>query len=422
MADVGVIGAGYVGMATALGFARLGHRVVIGEADPDRVEALRSGTVPFYEPGMSQLFSEVVAKEFLSFTGDNAEAATGRDAVYVCVPTPEGDDGRVDLAAMEQAVRSIAVAAGTAPIVIKSSIPPGTSRLVSSWLEEEGSIAPIVINPEFLQEGSAIRDVTKPKRIVIGSDDRAAAEVVAKLHQRLGAPVVMTDPTSAELTKYASNAMLATRLTFVNAVAHFAEAVGADVADVLTGMGYDPRIGRHYLRPGPGYGGSCFPKDLRALVKVADDLGHDFQLLEAVVATNDQQLDRVVAKLVGAIGDLQGKTVALWGLAFKGGTGDTRSSPAVELAKKIVAAGGSVVAADPKAEVDLEGVSLASDPVAAAAGADAILVATEWEDFTAIDPHEVRAVVTNPVVIDARNLLDKDAYLAAGFDYRGLGR
>lgn len=418
-----MIGAGYVGLATAAGLAAIGHRVTVGEADEHRVGELRAGRVPLREPGLAELVAAGMGAGLLEFTSDNAAAAGGADAVFLAVPTPEGRGGSADLSALEAAIDSIAaVVSDPAAVVVKSSVPPGSTRRLAAYLSKSGSDAPLVLSPEFLQEGHAVEGILHPHRVVIGSHDRRALRLVAALHEPFGAPIIETDPESAALTKYAANAYLATRLTFVNTVAHLAESVGADVGAVLDGLALDPRIGPHYLRPGPGYGGSCFPKDLRALVAAADAYGHDLKLVKAVVETNDDQLDRVVAKTAAAVGGLSGKVVALLGLAFKGGTEDTRGSPAVALARRLVGAGAAVRAYDPAAGVDLHGVTLAPDALSAATGADAVLIATEWPEFAEIDPRRLAAVMRGTVVVDARNLLDRETVLAAGLVYRGLGR
>ncbi len=420
---VAVLGAGYVGLTTAAGFAHAGHRVRVGEADPLRLAALQAGKVPIAEPGLAELVAAGVAAGRLAFYGDNAVAVAGAEAVFVAVPTPEGEGGEVDLSFVLAALQSVAaVVSPPTPIVVKSSVPPGTTARLGAALRSLGCAAPLVVNPEFLQEGRAVPDVLHPYRVVVGSDDRQAAALVGELHAPFGAPVLLTGAASAELAKYASNAYLATRLTFVNVIAHLAEAVGADVADVLGALALDPRVGPHYLRPGPGYGGSCFPKDVRALVAAAAAHGHDLKLLRSVVETNEDQLDRVVAKVRAAAGGLDGKVVGLLGLAFKGGTADTRNSPAVALAVRLASAGARVQAFDPAARADLPGVEVVPDAVAAAAGADVLLVATEWPEFAALDPAALAAVMRGRVVVDARNLLDREAVAAAGLEYRGLGR
>ena len=412
-----------MGLTTAAGFAHIGHRVRVGEADPGRLAGLQAGRIPIDEPGLAPLVAAGVASGRLSFHAGNSEAVADAEAVFVAVPTPEGPGGEADLSAVRSALESVAsLVRPPTPLVLKSSVPPGSTARLASLLAGLGCVAPLVVNPEFLQEGRAVSDVLHPCRVVVGSDDPAAAALVAELHAPFGAPVVRTGAASAELTKYASNAYLATRLTFVNSIAHLAEAVGADIGDVLEALALDPRVGPHYLRPGPGYGGSCFPKDVRALVAAAAGQGLDLKLLRAVVEANDDQLDRVVAKVRAAVGELEGAVVGLLGLAFKGGTADTRSSPAVALAVRLVAAGARVRAYDPAARVDLPGVEVVPDAVAAAAGADVVLVATEWPEFAALDPEALAAVMRGRVVVDARNLLDREAVARAGLEYRGLGR
>jgi UDPglucose 6-dehydrogenase len=421
---IAVLGAGYVGLAAAAGFSHLGHTVRIGEADPSRLAALRRGVVPISEPGLADLIRDGAAAGRLEFFGDNARAVEGAAAVFVAVPTPEGEDGAVDLRFVEAALDSIApnVAPATA-IVIKSSIPPGSAEVLTAGLRRRGVPSPLVVNPEFLQEGSALEGVLHPYRVVIGGDDPDAVALVAELHEPLGVPIITTNPASAELTKYAANSYLAMRLTFVNAMAHLAEDVGADVGDVLRGLAHDPRIGDHYLRPGPGYGGSCFPKDVRALVAAASEHGHDLQLLRTVVETNHAQIDRVVNKVVAGLGgSITGAVVGLLGLAFKGGTDDARSSPAVALADRLLAAGARVQAFDPGARVERDGLDQVPDAMSAAKGADALLLATEWPQFADLDLARMRAVMRGRLLVDARNMLDPAAARAAGFDYHGLGR
>jgi UDPglucose 6-dehydrogenase len=412
---IAVVGAGHVGLATAAGFARVGHRVRVGESDPERLSALKAGIPPFAEPGLAALVSEGVASGLLSFHGDNGEASAGVEAVFVAVPTPEGVGGAADLSFIVEALRSLVGSVfPPTPIVIKSSVPPGASARLASALADMGCAAPLVVNPEFLQQGRAVEDVLHPYRVVVGGGDAAACRLVADLHVPFGSPIVVTDAASAELAKYAANAYLATRLTFVNSLTHLAEAVGADIGPVLESLALDPRVGGHYLRPGPGYGGSCFPKDLRALVAAAAEHGHDLVLLRAVV--------EVMGKVRAAAGQLQDRVIGLLGLAFKAGTDDTRNSPAVALALRLVEAGARVQAFDPAARADLEGVAVVSDAIAAARGADVLVVATEWPEFARIDPSVLAAAMRGRVVVDARNLLDREAVIAAGLEYRGLGR
>jgi UDPglucose 6-dehydrogenase len=420
---VAVVGAGYVGLTTAAGFASLGHTVRVSEADAARLAELEEGRLPFSEPGLAELVGDAVASGHLTFGTDNAEAVAGADVVFVAVPTPEGIEGAVDLSAVQAALASIAgVVASPTPIVMKSSVPPGSWEMIEAMLADLDCDAPVVVNPEFLQEGRAIQDVLHPYRVVIGSRHRAAADLVAELHRPLKAPVIITDPASAELAKYASNAYLATRLTFVNTIANLAETVNANIDDVIEAIRLDPRIGSHYLRPGPGYGGSCFPKDVRALVAAAARRGHDLLLLRSVVETNDYQLARVVAKVRDAAGGLGGKVVGLLGLAFKDGTADVRGSPALALAELFIDGGALVQAYDPAARVNLAGLTQHDDALAAVSGADVVVVATEWPEFSTIDMEKVAAVMRGAVIVDSRNMLDPETVAAAGLEYRGLGR
>jgi UDPglucose 6-dehydrogenase len=420
---IAVVGAGRVGLTTAAGFAHAGFRVRVGEADPDRLGALRAGIMPFAEPGLGSLVADGVAAGLLSFHAANGEAAAGAEAVFVAVPTPEGVGGAADLSFVVDALGSlVGVVVPPTPIVIKSTVPPGTSTRLVSVLADLGCLAPLVVNPEFLQQGRAVEDVLHPSRVVVGGNDPAACSLVADLHSPFGSPILVMDAASAELAKYAANAYLATRLTFVNSLTHLAEAVGADIGPVLDALALDPRVGGHYLQPGPGYGGSCFPKDVRALVAAAAEHGHDPALLRAVVEANERQLDRVLDKVRAGAGRLQDRVIGLWGLAFKAGTDDTRNSPAVALALRLVEAGARVQAFDPAARADLEGVAVASDAIAAARGADVLVVATEWPEFARINPSLLAAAMRGRVVVDARNLLDREAVIAAGLEYRGLGR
>ncbi len=420
---VAVLGAGYVGLTTAAGFAHIGHTVRVGESAPERLATLEAGGVPISEPGMDDLLRAGVGGGRITFHAANPDAVAGADVVFIAVPTPEGPGGVVDLSSVHTALESIGGFLDQgAPVVVKSSVPPGSAEIIRRAMDEAGIGNPLVINPEFLQEGRAVEGVLRPHRVVIGGADTEAVALVAELHEPLGAPIVRTDAASAELTKYAANSYLATRITFVNSIAHLAEDVGADVEAVLDGLSHDPRIGGHYLRPGPGYGGSCFPKDVRALVRAAEAHGHDLRMLRTVVETNDAQLGRVVGKLSAGLGNLVGKTVAMLGIAFKGGTDDTRSSPAIALADRILAAGATVRAFDPAATVERDGLELAGDEVEAASGADALLIATEWPQFADLDLEAIAAVMRGRLIVDARNMLDRDAAIAAGFDYRGLGR
>jgi UDPglucose 6-dehydrogenase len=420
--DIAVIGAGYVGLVTGGGLAKLGHRVRIGEANLQRVEALRSGDTPIFEKGLPELLREAKSQGRISFHSSNLEAVEGAGFVFLCLPTPEGPDGRADLRYINTVVDELAGAVGEGAIfVIKSTVPPGTVAGLRKRLADNGSTARIVSHPEFLREGRAVEDFLDPDRIVVGAYDPVDAQAVADLYRAVDTQVVTTDPISAEMIKYASNSYLAARLTFVNTLANLCEAVGADVMDVLTGMGLDHRIGPHFLQPGPGYGGSCFPKDTIALIAVAEDAGYDFELLRAVIAADNEQRRRLAEKVRQAAGGgLLGRRIGMWGVAFKAGTDDVRESPALRVAQLLLDEGAEIVAYDPEARADL--VTMAPSAVEAARDADVLLVATEWPEFAEVDMTEVASVMKGYRVVDSRNLLDPTAVRAAGLDYWGLGR
>ena len=357
----------------------------------------------------------------LSFVLGSEKAVRDADFVYLCVPTPQTAEGSADLRYLTAAAKQISPNLQPGTIVVnKSTVPVGSTLLVEQALGR--SDIPVVSNPEFLREGSAVDDFLHPDRVVIGSDDEAAASHVASLYVDCGAPIMVTDPASAETCKYAANAFLAAKLSFTNAIAAVCEAVGADVNDVLLGMGYDHRIGHEFLRPGPGWGGSCFPKDSKAIISIAEDAGYDFALMRGVIQANDEQFDRIVRK-VESVTSLDGATVGVLGIAFKAGTDDTRESPAIEVMKRLLAKGAMVKAYDPAVtSLNLDGVDVVDNAYAACDGASAIVVATEWDEFTSLDFDRVGTLVAERNMIDARNLLDRDALTKRGFTYQGVGR
>ncbi|MBW3627157.1 MAG: UDP-glucose/GDP-mannose dehydrogenase family protein [Actinobacteria bacterium] len=423
------MGTGYVGLTTGAYLAHLGHTVVCADVVPEKVERLNRGEVPILEAGLEELVREGLDAGRLSFILGAAAAVGEAEFVFLCVPTPQGDDGSADLTYLRRAVEQIAPALQPECIVInKSTVPVGSTRVVEQALGRDDVF--VVSNPEFLREGSAVHDCLHPDRIVIGSEDQAAAMRVAELFERLRAPLVITDPPSAETIKYASNAFLATKVSFVNALANVCEAVGADVGEVVLGMGYDRRIGFEFLRPGPGWGGSCFPKDTRAMVRIAEDAGYDFDLLRGVIAVNDEQYERMADKVERmAGGSLEGTVVAAWGLTFKARTDDLRDSPAIEVIRRLRRRGARVRAYDPAVDhhaagdrPQLEGIEVAADPYAACDGADVMVLLTEWDEFRWVDFEKVAAVMRRSRIVDTRNLLDAPALRRQGFDYTGLGR
>ncbi len=425
---VAVIGAGYVGLPTAATLAHFGHSVVLAERDEGKLALLRSGRMPIVEAGLEELAAEGVGAGRLSFTNSAVQAVAGADFVFLCVPTPQRADGSADVSYVESAAKEIATHLSRNAIVVnKSTVPVGSATLVDQMIGRAD--VRVVSNPEFLREGTAVHDSLNPERIVVGADDPAAAASVGELFSATGAPLIVTDTTTSETIKYASNAFLATKLSFVNALAGLCEEVGADARDVLLGLGYDKRIGFEFLRPGPGWGGSCLPKDTRALLHIAAKAGYDFSLLAGTIASNDEQLARVVRKVEAAAGGtLAGVPVAVWGLTFKANTDDRRDSPSVQVTRRLVDLGARVRAFDPTVEVqedppeDLRGLELEGDPYAAAAGARVLVVLTEWDAFRWLDYERVYSEMTAPAVVDARNLLDPAALRRIGFTYSGIGR
>jgi UDPglucose 6-dehydrogenase len=428
---VAVIGSGYVGLTIAACFAHLGHDVVCADIDADRIERLRKSEVPILEAGLPELVAEGLRSRRLQFVVGAPNASRGAEVVFLCVQTPQGDDGAADLSYVEAVAREIASTLGPNTVVVnKSTVPVGSTRFVQRVLSQAGVSSDgvtVASNPEFLREGQAVHDFMHPDRIVIGCENPEAAVRVSDLYKGLSAPVLVTDPASAEMIKYASNAFLATKVSFINAIANLCEALDADVREVAIGMGYDERVGFQFLHPGPGYGGSCFPKDVSALLHMSHDAGYNFELLAGVVDVNRSQHERMVEKVrVAAGGTLAGRVVAAWGLTFKADTDDLRDSPALAIARQLLDAGATVQAYDPaageKARALAPGLDLRSDPYDAATGADVLAVLTEWDAFRWLDFDRVAAAMRTPTIVDARNLLDPLAMRRRGFAYDGVGR
>ena len=442
-----VVGAGYVGLTTAACFAHLGHDVICADIDRAKVASLSAGVVQIREDDLERLVSEGIAQRRLRFVISAAAVAATCDFVFLCVPTPLRADGETELSYLMSALDSVATNLRPGAVVVtKSTVPVGTAPKIGAALGRTD--VALASNPEFLREGSAVADFLAPDRIVIGAEDHAVARRVAALYKSVDAPLILCDPTSAETVKYAANAFLAAKVSFVNALAAVCEAVDADVDSVLEGVGTDHRIGSAYLQPGPGWGGSCLPKDTRALVGVASDAGYVFDLLEGVIAVNEQQLDRVVAKVAraahGGTGservesaseelDLDGIAVALLGLTFKAGTDDLRGSPAIRVAERLRDGGAHLVAYDPALggnldeRPDLEaqlpdGLILSNSALEAVRGTHVAVVLTEWPEFGALDWARAAGEMATARIVDARNMLDPDTLRAAGFLYEGLGR
>lgn len=425
---VAVIGVGYVGLTTAVCLAHLGNRVMAVDVDARKVELMSAGRPPILEEGLEELMRAGIDSGLLTFTTDSSAAAAGADFVFLCVPTPQGADGAADLRFVEQASAQIAphLKAG-AVVVTKSTVPVGSAGKVIAALGRPDTS--VVSNPEFLREGNAVHDWLHPDRVVIGSEDRSAGERLAQLYEPLGAPVIITDPASSETIKYACNAFLAAKVSFVNAIANLCSAVGADAVDVIRGMSYDRRIGADHLAPGPGWGGSCFPKDTSALIRIAEDHGYDFALLREVVAANDAQFDSVARRIEAAGGgNLDGMTVAAWGLTFKAGTDDLRDSPALSVLSRVCSRGAAVRAWDPTRPDPADdhlaplGLEMAEDPYSACRGADVLVVLTEWPEFREYRLADAAAVMSRPALVDTRNMFQPAEARAAGLTYVGMGR
>jgi UDPglucose 6-dehydrogenase len=415
---LGVFGAGWVGLVTAACFAELGHDVSVRDVVPERVEQLRARKLPFHEPGLAELIER--NGERLRFTLDADELKTEAGIFFCCVDTPPTPSGDADLSSVLSVVDDLGDP-GEATLVMKSTVPVGTGERIRRELPERVGY---VSNPEFLAEGRALEDFMHPDRIVIGDYEEQHGDRVAGLYDGFDAPIVRTKVPSAEMIKLASNAFLATRVSFINEIANVCEAVGANVDDVARGMGLDKRVGTSYLRPGLGYGGSCFPKDVSFLKLLAGNSGYHFQLVNAVIEVNELQKRRVVNKLKQHLGELEGKTVAMLGLAFKPDTDDMRDAPSLVLASRLLAEGAQVRAWDPlvAGHPELDGVAVEPTMLDALRGADAAVIVTEWPELVGVATQEAREAMRTPVLIDGRNLLDPDAARAAGFTYEGIGR
>ncbi len=427
---IAVIGSGYVGLTTGACLASLGHRVVCADVDEAKVARLSGGEVSILEPGLPELVTEGLAAGRLRFVvGAAAAVGQGPDAaevVFLCVPTPMGSGGAADLSAVESVATEVRALLPPGCVVVnKSTVPVGTAARTARLLGRPD--VTVVSNPEFLREGSAVEDFLNPDRIVVGCDAQDAAERVAALYARLGAPTVLTDAASAELVKYAANCFLAMKLSYVNAVAELCERFGADVLDVTEGIGYDRRIGQAFLQPGPGWGGSCLPKDTHALLQVCAAVDFDFGLLRASLDTNTRQQHRMVDKVRDAVGgSLAGQRVGLLGLTFKAGTADLRDSPALTVAALLAAEGAELIGYDPAVPAAVPGMTddlqVTDDPVKVASGAAALVVLTEWPEFRVLDWGRLAELVERRIVIDTRNLLDADVLGRVGFEVRAIGR
>jgi UDPglucose 6-dehydrogenase len=423
MARIAFFGAGYAGLVSGACFAELGHTVVVRDVVPERVEALQAGRIPFYEPGLEELVARNA--ERLSFTLSMDEALDGSEFLFVCVGTPPTASGDANLSAVWSVIEDLPQDLGAVVLVMKSTVPVGTGEKVRAELDRRGLTEVAYAScPEFLAEGTAVRDFLESDRVVVGAFEPAHGEAVAALHQGLDTTVVQMEVPSAEMVKLAANAYLATRVSFINEIANVCELVGADVEDVARGMGLDRRIGTHYLRAGIGFGGSCFPKDMSFLKLLAGNSGYHFHLVSSVIEVNELQIRRPVAKVQRHLGSLRGKRVALLGLAFKANTDDLREAPSLVLAARFLAEGAEVIAWDPVVDAReiLHGVGFADSAAAALDGADAAILVTEWPELRELPWAELRATMRTPLVIDGRNYLDSEEMRAAGYAYEAMGR
>jgi UDPglucose 6-dehydrogenase len=422
MSKVGIFGAGWVGLVTGSCFADLGHDVVIRDVVPEKIDGLREGRVPFHEQDVPALLERNA--ERLSYTLDVGDVADC-EFLFICVDTPPTYSGDADLSRVWTVIDELPELTGHPIVVMKSTVPVGTGDKVRAGLDERGlEHVGYVSNPEFLAEGRAVADCMRPDRIVVGGFEPEDADAVAGLYAGIDAPVVRSDVNSAEMIKLAANAFLMTRISFINEIANVCEATGADVVKVAEGVGLDRRLGPHFLNAGIGYGGSCFPKDSLALKQLASNSGYHFQLLSAVIEVNELQKRRVIGKLKRHLGSLDGKTVALLGLAFKANTDDMREAPSIVLASRLLAEGAEVRAWDPVADGRKlpKGVDVVAGVADAVRGADAAVIVTEWDELKGLASPSVRDSMANPLIVDGRNLLDPDETRRAGFVYEGIGR
>ncbi|MEI2701710.1 MAG: UDP-glucose/GDP-mannose dehydrogenase family protein [Baekduia sp.] len=421
---IGVIGTGYVGLVTAAGFAELGNHVYCIDIDEAKIEGLKQGQIPIWEPGLTELIEK--NRERMTFSTQISDALEHARLLFVAVGTPPTYSGDADLSAVHAVVDAMP-ASDSHALVMKSTVPVGTGASVKRAFSEQGKEGFRYVScPEFLKEGTAVADFLNPDRVVVGDDGDWAGDAVAELYAPLGAPLVRTDIASAEMVKLASNAFLATKISFINEIANVCEQTGADVVEVAKGMGLDARIGPKFLQAGLGFGGSCFPKDVTALKQLAGNSGYHFQLLNSVIEVNELQKRRVMSKLEKHLGSLVGKRVALLGLAFKPNTDDMREATSLVLSARLQGAGAQVAGFDPVAEEEarklIQGVDFADSALDAVEGADAVVLVTEWDEFIGLDWAAVAAAMRGSVVIDGRNALDREAVEAAGLSYEGIGR
>ena len=430
MVKICIVGTGYVGLVTGACFAEVGHQVICVDNDLKKVELLQQGGIPIYEPGLEELVKKNVAAGRLRFTGKIAEGVKDSEVIFIAVPTPPRPDGSVDMSFVEKVAREIAGAMTEYKIVVdKSTVPVKTGEKVSETINRYNKHKvdfDVVSNPEFLREGCAVQDLMHPDRIVIGVRSERPVAKMKEIYAPFNAPIIITDINSAELIKHACNSFLALKISYINAIAAICEASGANIEDVVHGMGLDKRIGRAFLNAGLGYGGSCFPKDLSAFVHIAEALGYDFRLLKEVQQINADQIQRFLKKIHDTLWIVKDKTIGVLGLAFKPNTDDMRLAPSLEVIRPLQKEGARIRAYDPKAmdkarEV-LPGVEFCDSAYAVATGADALIICTEWDEFRQLDLEKLRAVMAQPIVLDGRNVFDPQKMAELGFVYKSIGR
>lgn len=430
---VGIIGTGYVGLVTGTCFSDLGNEVICLDIDEDKINKLKKGVVPIYEPGLSDLIKRNVREKRLSFTIDAKKTIHESDIIFICVGTPQAGDGTVNLEYVKSAAKDIAKHMNGYKIIVnKSTVPVGTAEMVTKIIKDNQSKKidfDVVSNPEFLKEGSAIKDFFNPDRIVIGNSSKKAIDIMIKLYkplERVNKPIVVTDVKSAEMIKYASNAFLAMKITFINEVSRLCEKTGADITKVARGVGLDGRIGPRFLHAGIGYGGSCFPKDIRGFVKTAAENNIDFKLIGKIDEVNEAQKQTVLPKLKKLLPELKNKKIAVWGLSFKPKTDDIREAPALIIIKQLQKEGAKVSAFDPEAMENakqvLKNVHFATNPLEAIKDCDGLIIATEWDEFRSIDKQKIKSLLKQPIIIDGRNIYDPKEMKGLGFKYMGIGR
>ena len=425
-----IIGSGYVGLVTGTCFAEVGHQVVCVDNDSAKVRLLQEGGIPIFEPGLEELVKKNVATGRLSFTTSTAEGVAKSDVIFIAVPTPPLPDGAVDMSFLEKVAREIAAAMTCYKIVVdKSTVPVQTGDKVAETIKRYCKARvdfDVVSNPEFLREGFAVEDLMRPDRVVVGVRSQRPVPALQEIYAPFKAPIIITDINSAELIKHASNSFLALKISYINAISVLCEATGANVQEVANGMGMDERIGRRFLQPSLGFGGSCFPKDLSAFIKIAEQIGYDFRLLKEVQHINATQMDRFVKKVQDTLWVLKDKTIGVLGLAFKQNTDDVRMSPAIELCHRLQKEGAILRVHDPKAidkaKAVLKDVTYVEDMNSVAEGCDALVIATEWDEFKRLDLERVRKALTHPIMFDGRNLFDPSEMGRLGFIYRSIGR